>query len=171
MLRNLINWNFNSIYLRFFIFPPFRKMLTKGALEPSDGPALNEEQRQKLRQLKVDTQKRDEAYIRVSFDELLKRALLTENCFNPSISIFPFRSIQNWTKCAPNSCATFRTSDQLTRPPSPRPGSPTKISNRTSRRRCKRKSQIATSNSSKTFQTWNYNFYELYFLPQNNIFF
>ncbi|CAG5091554.1 Oidioi.mRNA.OKI2018_I69.PAR.g13128.t1.cds [Oikopleura dioica] len=39
-------------------------MLTKGALEPSDGPALSEEQRQKLRQLKVDTQKRDEAYIR-----------------------------------------------------------------------------------------------------------
>ena len=54
-------------------------MLTKGALEPSDGPALNEEQRQKLRQLKVDTQKRDEAYIRVSFAELLKRALLECN--------------------------------------------------------------------------------------------
>ncbi|CBY39737.1 unnamed protein product [Oikopleura dioica] len=39
-------------------------MLTKGALEPSDGPALNEEQRKKLRQLKIVTQKRDEAYIR-----------------------------------------------------------------------------------------------------------
>ena len=42
-------------------------MLTKGALEPSDGPALNEEQRQKLRQLKIDTQTRDEAYIRVNY--------------------------------------------------------------------------------------------------------
>ena len=35
-------------------------------LEKSDSGALNEEQRSKLRQLKVDVQKLDEKYIRVS---------------------------------------------------------------------------------------------------------
>lgn len=37
-------------------------------LEKSDGGALNPEQRSKLRQLKVDVQKLDEKYIRVSSD-------------------------------------------------------------------------------------------------------
>ena len=122
-------------------------MLTKGALEPSDGPALNEEQRKKLRQLKIDTQKRDEAYIRVNY--------------SPPVywSTIKFRRIQSWIRCARNSCEILHTSgQQLTRPRFPRPGSRMKISRRISRKRCKRKKQSATLNSSKTCRIWNFNF-------------
>ena len=41
-------------------------MINPGGLTESDKGALNEEQRVKLRQLKVDVEKLDQKYIRVS---------------------------------------------------------------------------------------------------------
>ena len=46
-------------------YPMIRMSLIVNGLEKSDEGALDEEQRKKLRQLKVDMQKIDEQYIRV----------------------------------------------------------------------------------------------------------
>ena len=47
--------------------------INAGGLTESDSGALNEQQRVKLRQLKVDVEKLDQKYIRVSFFFSLKK--------------------------------------------------------------------------------------------------
>lgn len=81
-------------------------------LEKSDEGALNPEQRSKLRQLKVDVQKLDEKYIRVSneiYSETFRKNQTLQNSNSNCITV---RNILNSMWLFMNLCEKYYIDDQ-----------------------------------------------------------